>query len=72
MTFGSLLLWPVGTVKTFGTEGRKGNPAEEIPGADHVYPYILFKGSDIKDLYVISGPKTSAAMPDGLQVSHGL
>lgn len=46
-----------GVVKSFGTEGRKGNPAEEIPAADQVFPYIVFKGTDIKDLYVISGPK---------------
>ena len=45
------------TVKSFGTEGRKGNPAEEIPASDQIFPYIVFKGTDIKDLFVISGPK---------------
>lgn len=39
-------------VKSFGTEGRRGIPTEEIPANDTVYPYISFKGSDVKDLRI--------------------
>lgn len=42
-------------VKSFGTEDRRVN--DRIPPSDQIFAYIVFKGSDIKDLYVISGPK---------------
>ncbi|KAJ3184446.1 hypothetical protein HDU85_001751 [Gaertneriomyces sp. JEL0708] len=41
-------------VISYGTEGRKGNPAEEIPPSDDLYPFVVFRGSDIEDLHVMS------------------
>ena len=57
-------------VRSFGTEGRKGNPAEELPGSDQVFPYIVFKGSEIKDLYVISGPKLTDPAASQVRSRH--
>ncbi|KAK5105680.1 hypothetical protein LTR62_002492 [Meristemomyces frigidus] len=55
-------------VTSHGTEGRKGNPAEEIPGSDRVYEYIVFRGSDVKELNIVAAPakeeNTRPAMPD--------
>lgn len=56
-------------VRSFGTEGRRGRPEEEISPSDQVYEYIVFRGSDVKDLRIEEHPgikenKAPPAMPD--------
>ena len=43
-------------VTSYGTEGRR--PEEEVPPAlDNIYEFIVFRGSDVKDLRIEEGPK---------------
>ncbi|KAL2828401.1 Scd6-like Sm domain-containing protein [Aspergillus cavernicola] len=56
-------------VVSFGTEGRRGSPAEEIPPSNSIYEYIVFRGSDVKDISVAEDKKENAQpeppqMPD--------
>ncbi|KAI8625440.1 Scd6-like Sm domain-containing protein [Xylariaceae sp. FL1651] len=43
-------------VKSYGTEGRRGNPADEIAASEQIYEYIVFRGSDVKDLRIEQAP----------------
>ncbi|PYH88960.1 hypothetical protein BO71DRAFT_435254 [Aspergillus ellipticus CBS 707.79] len=47
-------------VVSFGTEGRRGSPAEEIAPSSSVYEYIVFRGSDVKDISVAEDDKDNA------------
>lgn len=44
-------------VTSFGTEGRRNNPDEEVAPNSTVYEYIVFRGSDVKDLRIEEAPK---------------
>lgn len=44
-------------VKSFGTEDRKA--PNKVPARNEIYEYIVFRGSDIDDLHVAAGPKTT-------------
>ncbi|RDA83501.1 hypothetical protein CP532_2684 [Ophiocordyceps camponoti-leonardi (nom. inval.)] len=56
-------------VRSFGTEGRRGRAEDEIAPSDQVYEYIVFRGSDVKDLRIEEHPtikenKPPPAIPD--------
>jgi protein LSM14 len=44
-------------VRSFGTEGRR-NGIGEIPASDGVYEFIVFRGSDVKDLKIADPAQT--------------
>ncbi|KAI8973891.1 Scd6-like Sm domain-containing protein [Pilobolus umbonatus] len=50
-------------VRSFGTEGRRNKPEEEIPQSDNVFDYVVFRASDIKDLQVFEAPPKPTPPP---------
>ncbi|XP_019196184.1 PREDICTED: decapping 5-like protein [Ipomoea nil] len=48
-------------VKSFGTEGRR--PAFVVAPSDKIYNYVVFYGSDMNDLRVISSPSSPPSFP---------
>ncbi|OQE24353.1 hypothetical protein PENSTE_c007G03716 [Penicillium steckii] len=51
-------------VQSFGTEGRRGSPAEEVPPSTSVYEYIVFRGSDVKDISIAGEEKQEKTQPE--------
>ncbi|KAI8981095.1 Scd6-like Sm domain-containing protein [Pilobolus umbonatus] len=43
-------------VMSYGTEGRKQRQEDEISASENLYDYVVFRGSDIKDLQVTEPP----------------
>jgi len=54
-------------VTSFGTEDR--NAPKRIPAGNEVYEYIIFRGSDIKDLHVKPIPPKEVVVDDPAIVS---
>ncbi|KAJ5832653.1 hypothetical protein N7474_000964 [Penicillium riverlandense] len=57
-------------VMSYGTEGRRGNPADEVAPSSSVYEYIVFRGSDVKDISVAGEEKPEPAKPEQPQVPN--
>lgn len=53
---------------SFGSEGRRGNPATEVPPSTSVYEYIVFRGSDVKDISIASEEQKEAPQPEAPRV----
>ncbi|CAN6674715.1 protein Scd6p [Trichomonascus vanleenenianus] len=49
-------------VRSYGTEGRL-NGINEIPPSDGVYEFIVFRGSDVKDLKIAENPAPAPQQP---------
>ncbi|KAK6341023.1 hypothetical protein TWF696_009334 [Orbilia brochopaga] len=49
-------------VTNHGTEGRCADPANEVDGTEEIYDYIVFRGSDVKDLRM-EPPETTPKQP---------
>jgi hypothetical protein len=58
---------PIFAVRSFGTENRRPQ-GPFVPATDSVYPLLIFKGTDIKDLQVLQDP--AVAQPTALVSLH--
>ena len=55
---------PYFVVRSFGTEDRPTD--RPVAPRDEVYEYIIFRGSDIKDIRVCEPPKPQSTLQGGL------
>jgi protein LSM14 len=49
-------------VQSFGTEGRR-NGVDEMEASEDIWQYIVFRGSDVKDLQIVEPPKAKTQNP---------
>lgn len=56
-----MFLFPPLSVKSYGTEDRHTD--RPVPSKDEIYEYIIFRGSDIKDITVSEPPKSQHGLP---------
>lgn len=50
-------------VMSYGTEGRRGG-VDEVPRSAGIYEYIVFRGSDVKDISIAEEEKKDNSQPD--------
>lgn len=58
-------------VRSYGTEGRESETEIFVPPQDQVYPHLLFRGCDIKDLHVHENTANEALPNDPAIISAG-
>jgi hypothetical protein len=58
-------------VRSYGTEGRESETETFVPAQDQVYPHLLFRGCDIKDLHVHENTVNEALPNDPAIISAG-
>lgn len=58
-------------VRSYGTEGRESETETFVPPQDQVYPHLLFRGCDIKDLHVHENTVNEAPPNDPAIISAG-
>lgn len=57
-------------VRIYGTEGRKGGGVEEVPPTEQLFEFIVFRGSDIKDLTVFRDSSSPQARDPAIVEVH--
>ncbi|PVU97885.1 hypothetical protein BB561_000275 [Smittium simulii] len=51
-------------VRSMGTEGRKGDPKEEVPPLNEIYEFVQFRATDVTSVQFESDPQASTLPQD--------